>query len=150
MLASQNIIGIGVDIVYVDRIAAVHNKSAQFAQKILSANEFDIFNSKDKQAQIQYLARRWCAKEAVFKAMPDARNLTSNAKYIEILNDATGKPYVNLLGNLHQNMVTQCHKRKHSDISISEHKYSIYISISDEVNAAIAFCVIICDDVNTF
>lgn len=150
MLVGQNIIGIGVDMVYVDRIAAVHNKSPQFAQKILSANEFDIFNAKEKHAQIKYLARRWCAKEAVFKAMPGARDLTSNAKYIEILNDSTGKPYVNLLGNLHQHMLMRCCNRKYSDTSILEHKYSIYISISDEVNSAIAFCIISCDAVNAF
>lgn len=59
----------------------------RLASNILTTLEIDEFNNSIN--KIQYIAGRWAAKEAIFKA-------TGN-KRMTVLNDQTGIPYV--LGN---------------------------------------------------
>lgn len=77
------IIGVGTDIVKNDRI------KLKIAEKILTENEYAIFNKKNDKRKIEYLASRFAAKEAIVKA--------TNSKYtinkIEVLSDESGKPY---------------------------------------------------------
>ena len=72
---------LGCDIVKVSRFK---KNLSKLANKILSESEIIEFNKTTN--KIQYIAGRWAAKEAIFKA-------TGNRK-MTILNSTTGSPYV--------------------------------------------------------
>ena len=61
------IIGIGCDIVKNDRLK---NKEENFINLVLSKDEIIIYNSKIGKQKTQFLAGRFCAKEAIIKALP--------------------------------------------------------------------------------
>jgi holo-[acyl-carrier protein] synthase len=120
------IIGIGTDIVEIARIDKVMKKfGKQFYTKILSQSELiekDLWEAKD-------LAKRFCAKEAVSKALGTGFSNGLTMPQITITHDKKGKPEVKLFG-----------------IAKQRFEYlealNIQISISDEKNNAIAFCII--------
>ncbi len=72
---------LGCDIVKISRF---ENNLLKLATKILSKPEMDEFDNAHH--KMQYLAGRWAAKEAIFKA-------TGNKKMI-VLNGSSGEPYV--------------------------------------------------------
>ena len=64
----NTIVGIGCDLVYVNRLRDLHTRD-DVAKKILSPAEFELYEKAvDK---CQHLASRFAAKEAVIKACPD-------------------------------------------------------------------------------
>ncbi|WP_428897520.1 holo-[acyl-carrier protein] synthase [Parelusimicrobium proximum] len=84
----MKITGIGTDIIEVNRIAAFAEKEGAL-ERVFTARELGY--SLPKKNKYQHLAVRFAAKEAVFKALPfDEISFLK----IEILNDASGKPYV--------------------------------------------------------
>lgn len=117
------ILGIGTDLVSIDRIRKIYNKFPyKFAQKILSNQEEIICSQFENDEQkIRYLAKRFAAKEALSKALGTGMGDIS-FKNINVLNDAKGKPYINL-------------NHKSSE-------YNIELSISDERDYAVAFVVL--------
>ncbi|MGL5640385.1 MAG: holo-ACP synthase [Mycoplasmoidaceae bacterium] len=69
-----------------------------FLNKILSIKEKDIFVSLiSEDLKISFVASRWAAKEAVYKALNNKDILFIN---IEILNDENGKPYCSNFENI--------------------------------------------------
>jgi holo-[acyl-carrier protein] synthase len=72
---------LGCDIVKVSRFK---NNLSKLANKILSESELVEFNKATN--KLQYIAGRWAAKEAIFKATGNRR--------MTILNSTTGSPYV--------------------------------------------------------
>ncbi len=80
--------GIGTDIVAHNRI------NLKIANKILTANELEIYNNLNDNLKLEHLASRFAAKEAIIKATNKQFNLSS----IEILNKESGKPYSNIEG----------------------------------------------------
>lgn len=87
------IIGTGIDITEVRRIKnAVEKWGRDFLERIFTEEE--IKNAKDKPSLYQYLAGRFAAKEAVFKALGD-KDL--GWKDVQILNTQEGKPFCQLL-----------------------------------------------------
>jgi len=64
------ILGVGVDVLHLPRLSRLVHKygSNKLAQRILSPLECRSLPSEDTQA-IAYLALRWTAKEAAFKAL---------------------------------------------------------------------------------
>ena len=76
--------GIGIDIVEYDRV------QLKIANHILTKSELGIFNNHPN--QLQFLASRFCLKEAIIKA--------TNKKYgmreIEISNNEDGQPICNI------------------------------------------------------
>lgn len=84
--------GIGVDIVDLDRLD-IENK--YFVEKILSINEYKVFSSMNsKQRRTEYLGGRFAAKEAYMKAKQLGIGAI-NFHDIEILNHEDGSPYLN-------------------------------------------------------
>ena len=115
--------GIGVDIVEFSRIRAVKNKE-NFVDKILSPAEKDLYTSfKHEKRQFEFLAGRFAAKEAIYKA---ATMLCTGYNFNDfaILNDETGAPY--LLPPVSANVADY---------------QNINISISHSDNYAVAFVV---------
>jgi holo-[acyl-carrier protein] synthase len=87
------IYSIGIDLINVPRVKkALSQWGDKFAVKILGDDEMPLFDSKFNKAQ--FLAARFAAKEAIIKALGDFRQERVPYRHIQILNDATGKPYV--------------------------------------------------------
>ncbi|MCD4827697.1 MAG: holo-ACP synthase [Acholeplasmataceae bacterium] len=86
------ILGIGIDLVELDRIEALLDE--RFINRILSLEELLIFNDiNNEQVKLSYIGGRFAAKEAIFKAISKGNG---NARYTDfsILNDEFGKPFV--------------------------------------------------------
>lgn len=93
------IIGIGVDIIEIERVKnSVDKFGEQFLNKIFTKNELEYCLSKGN--KYQHLAARFAAKEAVSKALSTGWNNEFNWKNVEIFNKPNGMPYVELKGNL--------------------------------------------------
>lgn len=95
------ITGVGVDIVEIHRIAsAIRRYSNAFLNRIYTESEQEYCLSRSsKSIAYQGLAARFAAKEAVFKAL-GISGKGMRWKDIEILNEANGKPFVKLHGEL--------------------------------------------------
>ncbi|HHX52828.1 MAG TPA: 4'-phosphopantetheinyl transferase superfamily protein [Erysipelothrix sp.] len=63
-------IRIGTDIEDLSRISKV-NKEHQLAQRILSSKEYDYYIEQNEIRQTEFLAGRFCAKEAIIKALDE-------------------------------------------------------------------------------
>ncbi|MGL5246331.1 MAG: 4'-phosphopantetheinyl transferase superfamily protein [Mycoplasmoidaceae bacterium] len=88
MINKNSIVNLGIDIISKNRIDLNNHL---FLKKILSIKEKDIFDSfMSYDSKISFVASRWAAKEAVYKALNNKDILFIN---IEILNDINGKPY---------------------------------------------------------
>lgn len=88
------ILGIGTDIVEVDRVCKAIDKPA-VQQKAFSAREIE-YCSQDKFGQSY--AGRAAGKEAFFKALGTGWRDKMNIYEVEILNDELGKPFIELSG----------------------------------------------------
>ena len=112
------IIGIGTDIIEIDRIKkAIERWGDDFLKYILTVEE--ITYAKRYQHPFAHYAGRFAAKEAIFKAVGNPKLSWQD---ITILNDKEGKPV--------------CHHREPS------FKNQILISISHSKDYATAFCII--------
>ena len=118
--------GSGIDIVSIVRIREISDSHGpRFAEKILSENEIAILPGN---SPYQFLAGRFAAKEALFKALGGRLVRFSD---IEVLNDADGKPYV---GNIPLLKAT---------IGIeADTPLRIHLSISHERDYAVASAII--------
>ncbi|MDC2963790.1 holo-ACP synthase [Gammaproteobacteria bacterium] len=121
------IIGVGTDIVQVNRIGrAFLLRPEKFKKKILATEEIE---KAPVNCEIEYLAKRFAAKEAVSKVLGTGMRLGVNFKDILILTEPkTGQPLVQLRGRAKQ----QAFKKGIN---------SILISISDEKEYAMAFAI---------
>ncbi len=116
--AFPNTFAIGTDIESIERF---ENKTQddKFLKKIFTQKEIDYCLSKSKPAQ--HLCARFCAKEAITKALYSLNITGLGYSEIEILNTPSGIPYAKI--------------EKHPDLNIK-------ISLSHENDKAIAFAII--------
>lgn len=125
----MTIYGIGTDIVDVDRIKnSLKNKN--FINRIF--NEKEILKCKKINDSINCYAKRFAAKEAFSKALGTGISGGVNFNEIVILNNKSGKPYINIIGQT-KKTINKKFKRKKSKISLS---------LSDEKKYAVAFVTI--------
>ena len=122
------IFGIGTDIVEVERIKNLSSIS-KFANKILSQNELNTFNSLNKDQKIYFLSKQFAAKEAISKALGTGIGHEISLKDIEILRDEKGKPFFNAINELSAYL---------SILGITK----THVSLSDESNYAIAMVIV--------
>jgi len=117
--------GIGIDIVRVARIRCLLAKYPErFPQRILHPRELADYGAKKDKAA--FLARRFAAKEAISKALGCGFANRLQPSAIAIQSDRRGKPYVAALATL-------------EDAAAA----NILLSISDEVDYAIAQAVVV-------
>ena len=127
----MKIFGIGTDIVNIERIKkTLKRKNNNFKKRIFSKNEI-IYCEKRKNPSSFY-AKRFAAKEALSKALGTGIRKGINFKDIEIFNDNFGKPSIKLKGS------TASFLQK----KIKNKKYSIYLSLSDDVPWAQATVIV--------
>ena len=93
------IVGLGIDIIEIDRIAkSVEKFGERFLNKIFTETELDYCLSKKNKEQ--HLAARFAAKEAISKALATGWNKDFRWKDVEIYNEVSGLPRVRLFGKL--------------------------------------------------
>jgi holo-[acyl-carrier protein] synthase len=87
------ILGTGIDIIEVDRIAAAHAKFGErFLTRILRPGELEYCLSHKNPAP--FLAARFAAKEAISKAFGTGIGAELGWQDMEVRRRATGEPYV--------------------------------------------------------
>ncbi|RMG59161.1 MAG: holo-ACP synthase [Gammaproteobacteria bacterium] len=120
-------IAIGTDIVDKRRIERLYQRhGTRFPRRILTPAEMDDFERT--QDSVGFLARRFCAKEAISKVLGTGFSRGVRFIDLEIVHDGLGKPLVRLHGAA---------KRQAELSGLS----SIELSISDERNYAVAFAL---------
>ncbi|WP_225885821.1 holo-ACP synthase ['Fragaria x ananassa' phyllody phytoplasma] len=106
-----NIPNIGIDLVEINKIKKIGMQI--LAPRILSLSENKIYLTfKNSQRQLDFLAGRWAAKEALFKAFKTPKNINfTNPHYHEwsILNDQNGSPYLANTNPKHQILLSITH-----------------------------------------
>ena len=84
------ILGIGTDIVEIERVAAVLSRHGEhFSERVFTANE-----TAQAHDRISYFAGRWAAKEAAAKALGCGIGEMCALTDIEIVDDAAGAPHL--------------------------------------------------------
>jgi holo-[acyl-carrier protein] synthase len=126
------IYGIGTDICDIRRIRATFERQGErFAEKILSDAELNTWKSRRERLPergMRYLATRFSAKEAFSKAIGMGMLLPMSWRLCEVSNVASGKPEIILHGVLKDWFV--------------ERNLSAYITVTDESDYAVSFCVV--------
>ena len=121
------IVGVGTDIVDVERIEKVYNKQGQtFANRLLSDRELKDF--KNQLYPERFLAKRWALKEAVSKALGTGISQGVRFKDMSVSHHESGQPFLILEGST---------KEKSDELMITNWQ----ISISDEKHHTVAFVV---------
>ena len=123
---NAEIVGIGIDLVEVERIERAARKRKSFLQKIYDEREIKL---SDRGAlRYEELAGRFAAKESILKVLKTGwrRGVTFNE--VVILNHPTGAPYVELKGRA---------KEVAESLGIKE----IHVSISHTKELAIGMAI---------
>lgn len=104
---------VGVDITDVERVKRFFERRGEkFLDRVLTPKEKEYVMKHEK--FLLNLAGRFASKEAFFKALGTG---IINFQEVEILNEVSGKPYVNLYGKTKQ--IFDSMNVKSMDISIS-------------------------------
>ena len=85
------IVGIGVDIVELDRMAR-SMKQPRFLMRLLTDAEYEMVQKYPLPRQIEFVSGRFAAKEAYAKAIGTGIAHGLSWRHIEILPDETGRP----------------------------------------------------------
>lgn len=118
------IIGIGTDIIEIDRVENAINKNNSFLEKVFTTKEIEMFKSRNMRSEV--IAGNFAAKEAVSKALGTGFRGFSLTD-MEILRDELGKPIVFLNKDIEKMINVE---------------YRLNISISHNKTSAIAFAIL--------
>lgn len=87
------IIGIGVDIVELDRIKEIIKSNPKFIDRVLTDKEKERFDQLGERRKVEYLGGRFACKEAFSKAYGTGIGKVK-LRDIEILNEENGRPVI--------------------------------------------------------
>ncbi len=90
------IVGVGIDIIEIDRLGRDLAEKDGLTEEIFSAKE--IAYCRKKRYSAQHFAARFCAKEALFKALGSGKRGGMSWRDIEADNDPLGLPSLKLHG----------------------------------------------------
>ena len=123
------IYGIGIDMVEMARIERLLNRFGEaFAEKILSQPEWLEWTQSPPAKPVNYLAKRFAAKEAFAKAVCTGLRAPVTLSNIAVVHDAAGKPDFMYLPMLQK--------------WLNEHKIgNVHLSFSDEAGMVSALVV---------
>lgn len=95
------VIGIGIDIIEIERIRqSIDRFGDHFIKKIFTENEIKYCSSKFN--KYQHYAARFAAKEAVYKALASSWQPIASWKSMEIVNESSGIPQLVTFGKLRE------------------------------------------------
>ena len=98
------IYGIGTDLCDIRRMAATYaRRGERFPERVLGPAELTVFRARQARAPargLRFLATRFSAKEAFSKAIGLGIRSPMTWRACEVLNEASGKPFVRLSGVL--------------------------------------------------
>ena len=121
------IVGIGTDIAAVKRLGALYERHGiEALKKLLAESEFADFEKAANKAK--FLAKRFAAKEAFGKALGIGVSAPATLPCIAVSHDALGKPLFTYAPELEN--------------YLDERRLIAHLSISDEVEYALAFVVV--------
>ena len=123
------ILGIGVDIIEIDRIEKAIKKQNNFLEKIFTNKEIEYF--QNRKMNIEVIAGNFAAKEAISKALGTGFRGISFLD-IEVLRDELGKPLVNIENKIKKNIEYILGDRQ---------AYKIHLTISHSKSNAVAYAV---------
>jgi holo-[acyl-carrier protein] synthase len=118
------IIGIGTDIIEINRIEKVMMRTSSFIEKSFTSNEIEYFKLNGLKGNV--IAGNFAAKEAISKALGTGFR-GFGLQDIEVLRDELGKPVVNLSHKIYKLL----------DIK----EFNMHVSISHSKENAIAYVV---------
>ncbi len=121
------IIGVGIDIVEVDRMGRSLDDKDGLLDEIFTSSEIEY--CRKKRFPAEHFAARFCAKEALFKALGEGYRGGMSWREIEIQNDDSGKPQIVISGKV---------KRLADSLQVG----SIFLSISHSRQYAIANVIV--------
>jgi len=123
------IIGIGVDILQIQRMKDIVDKNGKvFLEKIFTKRELEYaYNKKD---YVSHLSTLFAGKEAVFKAFGTGWSGGVRLQEIEIKHEKSGNPTVSLSGRFEERAIKLKIKK-------------IFLSLSFDTEYAIAFAMLI-------
>ncbi len=129
------IYGIGTDIVLIARIRTLVDRwGERFPRRVLGPDELREYlrrhgrGTPGPERAVRYLAKRFAAKEAFSKAIGLGLRGPMTLLSLQVLNDARGKPVAV--------------PRKALEPWLRERGLVAHVSISDEVDSALAFVVV--------
>ena len=144
------IIGLGTDVISKHRIQKIIDSMEQpFAKKCLGEQEELAYEKMSDPQRLNFFAKRFCAKEAVAKAIGCGICKSLFLRDIEILNDWRGKPFVDINDRIENaisessiflSIINDCRISSKEGLSATK----IHISISDEVEYVVATAIIEC------
>lgn len=120
------IVGVGTDILQISRIEQALERTPKLAQRILTPLELQQFCQSAIPSR--FLAKRFCAKEAITKALGTGIGRGVSWQHIEICKNALGRPEVMLTGGAKERMQA---------LGIS----NLQLSYSDEKAYVVAFAI---------
>ena len=124
--------GIGTDICDIRRIRdTLGRRGERFAEKVLGPRELVEFRARRARVEsrgVAYLASRFSAKEAFSKAIGLGLHWPMTWRACEILNAKSGKPQIELTGELADWFAARALRAE--------------VSVSDEVDYAVAFVIV--------
>lgn len=129
------IVGIGTDICDIRRIKFTFERQGdRFAEKVLGEAEMLVWRQRGQRwpdRGLRYLATRFSAKEAFSKAIGLGMRMPMTWRHCEILNHPSGRPYIQL----------------HGDLKIHCEKAGLrfHVTVTDETEYAASFVVAECD-----
>ncbi|WP_153732270.1 holo-ACP synthase [Sporosarcina obsidiansis] len=103
--------GIGLDVVELERIAHLDQRSNKFRERILSVTELQIYGTLSGHRKTEYLAGRFAAKEAFSKARGTGIGKECGFLDIEILSESNGRPVLYFKKDLVNGFVSITHTR---------------------------------------
>ena len=113
---------VGIDVIEIERFKKTMERSKLFKNKLYTEKEIEYCEAQGN--PILHYAARFCAKEAVMKALGTGWAEGVSWTQIEILNNPSGEPYVNLYGKTAQ--------------IVGQQKISISLSHSKTIASAVA------------
>lgn len=88
------IVGNGVDITDLARIKRAQTRSENFASRVLTLRELNVYQTLSAKRKLEFLGGRFSAKESYSKAYGTGIGTQLSFQEIEILNDDFGRPQV--------------------------------------------------------
>ena len=122
-------LGNGVDIIENKRILN-SIKNINFIRRIFTNEEISL--ARKHKNKCNYYAKRFAAKEALFKAIGTGIRNGSNFRDVTIKNDKMGKPYIILNNNIKKKIMRRFKIKN----------FEIFLSLSDEKKYSIAFVIL--------